>query len=401
MDKLRSHLDTRLAKKATHQLTKKHNRDLVLQTIFNHETISRAGIARITHLTRTTVSDVVAGLIAEGLVQELGPGSSLGGKPSILLSIAADSRYLIGMNLAQDKFTGSLVNLRGKIEKTVEVPVTGQDGREAIQVLRSALDKLVKSEWKPVVGVGVGTPGLINTRDGIVLNAVNLDWQDLPLARLLEKRYHVPVRLLNDSQAAAIGEYVYGNHGADGNLIVVNVSHGIGAGILIRGRLFEGDGGGAGEIGHVRVVPDTAANGLTCRCGHRGCMETLASGRAILQAAQRLPQLSGVTDLDTLEAKFYEGNSAVEEIVLNAGHHLGTAIGGLVGTLNIKKIVLTGAVTRFGERWLDTVRQAMSRAALERMTQDTQLEIGRLDARACILGSAAYLLLDDYSLLFS
>jgi predicted NBD/HSP70 family sugar kinase len=383
-------------KKATHQLTKQHNRDLVLKTIFENETISRAEIARITKLTRTTVSDVVAGLLSEGLVKEVGLGESIGGKPSILLSLVADSRYLIGVNLAQNKFIASVVNLRGEIKKTVEVPVQGGDGERAIQLVYQILDQLVKKEWKPIVGIGVGTPGLINTREGIVVNAVNLDWQDLPLAHLLEERYRLPVSILNDSQATAIGEFVYGDHQSDSNLIVVNLSHGIGAGILINGRLFQGDGGGAGEIGHVLVQE----NGLLCRCGRRGCLETLASARAILQCAESLPNSAEMTTLDAIETKFYADDPAVKEIVLKAGHHLGTSVGSLVGTLNIKKVVLTGDMTRFGARWLDAVAQAMSQAALGRMVQETQLEIGKLDYRACILGSAAHLLLDEYSLLF-
>ena len=139
---------------------------------------------------------------------------------------------------------------------------------------------------------------------------------------------------------------------------------------------------------------------LRCRCGRRGCLETLASGSAILQRVQQQPALSGVASLEAVEAKFRGDDPSVNEIVLQAGHHLGRAIGGLVGTLNIEKIVLTGDVTCFGERWLDAVRQAMSQAALGRMVQGTQLEIGKLDYRACILGASAYLLLEDYSLLF-
>jgi predicted NBD/HSP70 family sugar kinase len=382
--------------KATHQLTKQHNRDLVLKTIFDHETISRAEIARLTQLTRTTVSEVVSVLLAEGLVTEVGLGSSIGGKPSIQLSLVADSRYLIGLNLAKQRFIGSVLDLRGEIKKTVEVPVTGDDGRKAVQLVHQILDKLLQEKGKPVVGIGVGAPGLINTREGVVITAVNLEWKDLPLAHLLEERYQLPVRILNDSQATAIGEFVHGEHKSDGNLIVVNISHGIGAGILINGRLFQGDGGSAGEIGHVLIQED----GLLCRCGRRGCLETLASGWAILQAAQRLPGLSDVTSLDILETKFYADDPAVKEIVLKAGRHLGTAIGSLVGTLNIKNVVLTGDVTRFGKPWVDAIHNAMTGAALERMTQETQLEIGTLDYRACILGASASLLLNDYSLLF-
>jgi predicted NBD/HSP70 family sugar kinase len=383
------------ATKATRQHTKQHNRDLLLKLLFEHEMISRAELARLTQLTRTTVSSVVADLMSAGLIKEVGAGSSLGGKPSILLSLQPDGRELIGVNLAQNRFMAAIVNLRGEIKKTVEVPVQGGDGKGAIQLVYKILDPVVREVRRPV-GIGVGTPGLVDTRAGVVVNAVNLDWQDLPLAQLLEQRYRLPVRILNDSQGTAIGEFVYGGHRSDGNLIVVHVGHGIGAGILVHGRLFQGDGGGAGEIGHVLMQE----NGGPCRCGRRGCLETLASGWAILGAVQRLPGSAEVTALAAVETKFLWGDPAVREIVLEAGHHLGRALAGLVGALHIQKIVLTGDVTRFGEPWLQAVRETMLQSALGRMTQETQLELGKLDDRACLLGSSAYLLLDDYSLLF-
>ncbi len=382
-------------KKATHQQTKQHNRDLVLRTIFANETISRAEIARVTMLTRTTVSDAVAGLMAEGLVQEVGFGSSLGGKNPILLSVVADARYLIGLNLAQDKFIGAIVNLRGEIKETVELPVQNGNGQQALEQVYQILDELLKKDWKSIVGIGVGAPGLINTREGIVVNAVNLEWSDLPLANLLETRYGLPVTVLNDSQATAIGEYVYGGeHNPDGNLVVVNVKHGIGAGILINGRLFQGDGGGAGEIGHV-VVQE---NGAQCRCGKRGCLETVASAQAVVRRAQA--EGTQLSTLDEIHAAFEAGDAKVRAVVLDAGHYLGASLANLIGTLNIQKIVLTGDMTRFGDAWLASVNHAMQDAALTRMAEGTQLEIGKLDYRACILGASALLLLDDYSLLF-
>ena len=382
-------------KKATHQQTKQHNRDLVLRTIFVNETISRAEIARVTMLTRTTVSDAVTGLLTEGLVQEVGYGTSLGGKNPILLSLVADARYLIGLNLAQDKFIGAIVNLRGEIKQTVELPVHSGNGQQALEQVYQILDELLKTEWKPIVGIGVGAPGLINTREGIVVNAVNLEWRDLPLANLLEERYRLPVTVLNDSQATAIGEYVYGEHEPDGNLVVVNVKHGIGAGILINGRLFQGDGGGAGEIGHV-VVQE---NGTQCRCGKRGCLETVASAQAVVRRVQT--ETGQGSTLDEIRVAFEADDAQVRAAVLDAGRYLGTSPANLIGTLNIQKIVLTGDMTRFGDAWLDSVRHAMQEAALARMAEGTQLEIGKLDYRGCILGASALLLLDDYSLLFT
>ena len=378
-------------KKATHQQTKQHNRDLVLQTIFANDSISRAEVARVTHLTRTTVSEVVNGLLTEGLVEEVGRGESIGGKTPILLSIVADSRYLIGLNLAQDKFIGAVVNLRGEIKEIVEAPVHDDNGENALKLVYQILDQLTRKKIKPIVGIGVGTPGLVNTREGVVVNAVNLEWQNLPLSQLLERKYKLPVLVLNDSQASAIGEYVYGGgHAPDENLIVVNVIRGIGAGILINGHLFQGDGGGAGEIGHI-VVQE---NGDLCRCGKRGCLETVASARAVIQQMK-------MDFLEDVISSFQAGDPNANAVVEKAGHYLGASLANLIGTLNIRKIILTGDMTHFGEKWLNAVNASMQTGALTRMAEDTKLEIGKLDYRACILGASAFLLLHDYSLLFN
>jgi predicted NBD/HSP70 family sugar kinase len=376
--------------KATHQQTKQHNRDLVLKTIIDHDAISRAEIARRTNLTRATVSDMVTIISKEGLVKEIGYGESIGGKAPILLSLAADSRYLLGLYLAQDKFIGSVVNLRGEIKDSVEYPVNGNDREQALQLVYKILDQLIKKKWKPLVGIGVGTPGLVNTREGVVVNAVNLEWQDLPLGKLLERKYKIPVLVLNDSQATAIGEFVYGGeHPSDQNLIVVNVKHGIGAGILINGHLFQGDGGGAGEIGHV-VVQE---NGELCRCGKQGCLETISSVRAVLRSLK-------LDSLDKAQASFALGDMQAQQVVTNAAHYLGISLASLIGTLNIQKIILTGDMTCFGALWLEAVNLSMRNAALSRLSENTKLELGKLDYRACILGASAFLLLNGYSLLF-
>jgi N-acetylglucosamine repressor len=393
-------------KKATRQHTKEHNRNLVLKTIFDHDNISRAEIARVTSLTRTTVSAIVTDLLEEGLVSEIGVGSSLGGKSPILLSLADDSRYLIGLDLARNQFRGAIVNLRGKIREVVTLPVNSNNGDEALSLVYEILDQLMNASCLPLVGIGIGTPGLVNITEGSVINAVNLDWKDLPLARLMEERYHLPVYILNDSQAAAMGEYTYGTgHSSDSNLIVINARHGIGAGIVINGRLFQGDGGGAGEIGHVVVVPD---GGQLCRCGNRGCLETVASTQALIKRVQTLvtqsiptllPQSPQEITLDTIEQAFSSGDHLARQAVLETGRYMGMAISSLVGTLNIQKIVLTGDMTRFGSPWLEAIQGMITQTTLSRLAQETQIEIGQLGGNNIILGASA-MLANNYSLLF-
>jgi N-acetylglucosamine repressor len=350
---------------------------------------------------------MVTTLIEEGLVEEVGYGESIGGKAPILLEVVPDSRYMVGLNLARDKFIGAVVNLKGEFKETIEFPCNELDGEQALQLVFTILDKLTDNEWEPMVGIGIGTPGLVNTREGVVVNAVNLEWQDLPLGQLLEERYRLPITVLNDSQATAIGELVYGgDHHSEENLIVITVRYGIGAGILIKGRLFQGDGGGAGEIGHVVVQED----GLLCRCGKFGCLETIASSRAVIERTQTLAaqysnsdlakNLDGIS-LDKIESAYLGNDPLALRVVSDAARALGASIAGLISVLNIRKIVLTGDMTIFGEPWLQIIQHAMSEAALTRIAQNTKIEIGQLDFRGCILGASAFMLLEDYSLLFT
>lgn len=393
-------------RKATHQQTKEHNRNLVLKTIFEHDSISRAEIARITSLTRTTVSEIVANLLDEGLVSEIGVGSSQGGKSPILLSLVGDSRFLIGLDLSHSQFRGAVVDLRGKIHEMITLPVNDRDGEEALVQVYEILDRLIAAASHPLVGIGVGTPGLVNTREGVVINSVNLDWQDLPLARLIRDRYHLPVYILNDSQAAAVGEYTFGKgYPPESSLIVINVRHGLGAGIILNGHLFQGDGGGAGEIGHTVVVPD---GGLPCRCGNHGCLETVASAQALVKRAQALvrqarptllPRSPQEINLDAIESAFASGDVEVQQLVLESGRYIGIAISNLIGALNIQKIVLVGDLTRFGKPWLDVIQETICQDTLSKLVQDTRVEIGQLDDNGIILGASA-LLANNYSLLF-
>jgi glucokinase-like ROK family protein len=393
--------------KATRTHTREHNRNLVLKTIFSHENISRAEIARITRLTRTTVSDIVCRLIDDGLVSEIGVGQSQGGKNPILLSLIEDSRWLIGLDLAQNQFRGAVINLRGKIRDVATLPVNGGEGIEALPLVYQIVDKLISGTSQPLSGIGVGAPGLINTSEGLVVNAVNLNWKNLPLTSLLEERYHLPVYILNDCQAAAIGEMTYGKgFEEDENLVLVNVHHGIGAGIIINREIFQGDGGFAGEIGHVVVVHE---GGEICRCGKRGCLETVASAKALIRQARELvkqypdcglPRDIEQINLGTIEEAFVAGDPLIRDLVLKTADYLGMAISYAVGILNIHKVVLNGDMTRFDAPWLDEIRTVMTNYSLDRPLEDTHLEIGQLAENAIILGAAA-VFANNYSYLFT
>jgi N-acetylglucosamine repressor len=391
--------------KATQQHIKELNRNLVLKILFERSTTSRAEIARISNLTRTTVSDIIAGLIEEGLVSEIGTGSSMGGKSPILLRLEPDSRHMISLNLGQNEFMGAVVNLRGEIREMTTRPVEGRDGEKALKTVCAVIDELIRKTERPLVGISLGTPGLVNTREGIVINSVNMDWRNFPLGPRLRERFSMPVFVLNDCQAAAMGEYKYqGDEQHTPNMIVVMAGHGIGAGIIINGEIFQGDGGYAGEIGHIVTVRE---NGLLCRCGNRGCLETVASARAVIQSAESQAMVTpesvlnkqvGRITLEVLEKAFDAGDDLARQIIIHAGHALGEAVASLAGGLNIDKVILTGMMTRFGQNYLEAVQEKAGKNILPRLRQEISVELGHHRDNEIILGASAYLA-SDYSLL--
>jgi len=381
-----------LPTKATHQQTRVHNERLVVRTVYDLGPISRADVARQTGLTRTTVSDVVGGLIDEGVVREIGRGPSSGGKAPILLEVDQESRLVVGLDLGEEHFAGSVVNLRGELRRTVELPVAGRDGDDAVALVFDLLDRLLAGTSAPLLGIGIGTPGLVDTRSGTIRRAVNLDWRDLPLGAIVADRYGVPVNVANDSQAAALAEYTYAGEGRVPNLIAIRVGRGVGAGLILRGALFQGDGSGAGEIGHTVVDDD----GLLCRCGRIGCLETVAGGRGI---EERAAAATGrPTDLEAIRAAAGAGEAWATAIVDGAGAALGRAIAALIGALDVQRIVLIGPVTDLGDRWLAAVRREARDRALAPLADDVEISIGRPTTNVVVRGASALLVARELGL---
>lgn len=381
-----------LPTKATHQQTRVHNEHLVVRTLYDLGPISRAAVARLTGLTRTTVSDVVTTLLGDGVVRETGRGPSSGGKAPILLAVNDDARLVVGLDLGEEHFAGSLVNLRGEIRLTVELAVDGLDGDDAIALVFELLDRLLAGSTAPLLGIGIGTPGLVDSRTGTIRRAVNLDWRNLPLGPIVAERYGVPVNVANDSQAAALAEYTYAGGDRVPNLIAIRVGRGVGAGLILRGALFQGDGSGAGEIGHVVVEDD----GTACRCGRTGCLETVAGMRSIegrAAAATGRP-----TDLAAMRAAIDAGEPWALTIADAAGAALGRAIAGLIGALDVQRIVLLGPVTDLGAPWLAAVRREASSRALALLADDIEIGVARPTTNVVIRGASALLVARELGL---
>ena len=383
--------------KATRQHTKDHNSRLVLRTIYNGGELSRADLARATGLTRPTVSSIVAELLESALVVETGQGPSAGGKRPTLLSINGGGRHLVAIDLSGTDFRAARLNLRGGIEARATCPAAGIRG-DAVLASIHELIETVKPATNDLLGIGVATPGLVDPHNGIVRRAVNLGWVNVPLRDLLEEAYGRPVHVANDSHMAALAEYTYGESTDSDNLIVIRAGRGIGAGIILSGLPFYGDGFGAGEIGHVVVN----TGGDLCTCGNRGCLETTSSISAILRrlestdrAQSSLAGIQSPTWANFVSA-VTEHDPVATDIAVFAGRHLGAAMANMVGALNIQSITLAGRVADLGDILLDSVQAEMHQRVLPSMAEATTIRLSSLGpervADIIILGCSALLL---------
>jgi N-acetylglucosamine repressor len=260
---------------------------------------------------------------------------------------------------------------------------------------------------RPTLGVGIGTPGLMDPQKGIVRTAVNLDWFDLPLADLLREKFDMPIYIANDSQAAALAEYTFDNPRKLANLALIKAGRGIGAGIVLNGRLFYGDNSGAGEIGHVQITDQ----GERCRCGNFGCLETVASTQAIERKAKAIARITPDSPLnrlvkdpdaitiETVLQAFEADDPAILTLIDHTGCQFGIAVAHLVGGLNINQIVIAGSLARFGSRLTEAIQTEVRKRSLPALANETRIVTSRLGKDVVILGAASLLLSHEFGLL--
>ncbi|WP_434970891.1 ROK family transcriptional regulator [Microbacterium sp. bgisy207] len=297
-----------------------HNRSLVLQTLFHDGAMSRADLARETGLTRVTISDLVGELIADGLVAELGTREASGpGKPAMVVDLDRVGHRIVGIDLSgPDSFLGAVLTLDGDIvaRHDVAAPRGADEARDAVIELAQ---RLVADAHAPVLGVGVGAPGVVDN-NGVILSAPNFGWTQLPLRSILEESLALPVLVANDANAAVLAEYTFGGAGDD--VVLVKVGRGVGSGLVSAGQPMRGAHFAAGEIGHVTVGTD---GGPQCACGKIGCLEAWLS----------VPALS---------ARIAGARTPAErdQQLRDAGERLGIALAPIVGALDVAEIVLSG-----------------------------------------------------------
>jgi predicted NBD/HSP70 family sugar kinase len=377
------------AQRVNSALIRRINTARVFHAVRENADISQRRIVQLTGLDAATVSTIVAQLEAEDVLQRLPAAQPSArarqpGRPEAALRIAPQSGWFVGAVLEVDAISLVLAGLDGGAQATLAV-ASGREPEAAIDGLRQGVDTLLAAQRVPlsaVRGIGICVPGLVDRTGSLVL-APNLGWRDLPVAEVLQARFPVPVHVGNDTKAAARAEYLFGACRGLADFVYIHGHSGIGGALHVQGRVYQGIDGLAGEIGHMKIVPD----GRRCACGGLGCLEAYVSEPAILRAlaAEGCELADAAAAADRARA----GDARVLAVLREAGARLGVGLANLINIMNPQRVVLGGNLATLAEHLLPAARRSLAANVLPAMGRHAELLVSALGAGAVPMGGVA------------
>jgi glucokinase-like ROK family protein len=378
------------------------NLSVVLHHLRENPSSSRAALAEMTGLNKTTVSSLVRELIERRFVREVGLDSGGTGRPAMLLELNPVVGCIVSCEIGVDFIsvisTDFAPHIIWRHQENID-PSLGQRAifDRALTCLHEAVDARHGS-CRTLFGLAVGVPGLVDQATGTLLFAPNLKWNDMPLQRLLEASFDAPIFVGNEANMAALGEHYFGAAQGYDEVLYISAGVGLGGGLVHGGRVFNGVTGVAGEFGHMTMDP----HGERCNCGNRGCWETQVSQRTLFRyireaiAAGQPSTLSKMTNptLKRLTVPMVaeaagDGDTVAIEALSKLGHHLGIGIASLVNVLNPQLVVFGGILSLAGEFLLPMVNEEMEQRALRWNREATQVVLAEHGRDACVMGGVA------------
>jgi glucokinase-like ROK family protein len=384
---------------------KSHNLQAILLTLLRHDHLSRVDLARLTGLSSTTITNLITELLEQAIVVEEGPEMLQrrpgAGRPRTALRLVPEARYAVGLHIGVGNIRVAVTDLRAQIVSYHSLVHSLDQSAET--VLADTLDlikRAISESGVPVnkiIGIGVGASGLVNPETGCNLLAPNLGWRNVPIRDWLAERIDLPVCVDNNVRAMALGEALFGAARNVRVLAFVYARIGAGAGIVVDGQLYRGSGAGAGEIGHITVIPD---GGDLCRCGNRGCLETVVCEPVIVDLARELASHNGQgllaqalnqqnITLDRVFAVARAGDIPTRTMLAQRARYMGIALANLVNILNPELILLGGIFYQGRDLLLPTVEATMRQRAFADLDQQIHLQPTSFGSRAGVVGAAA------------
>ena len=359
----------------------------LLQILRDGRPHTKRDLSLITGQARTTVASRLSVLAAAGLVREAGEAAATGGRPSAAFEFAADNRVVLAVDLGANHATYAITDLFGEVLAHATDAVRIGDGPAAVMglVFRRLAELRATSDAgaRAVLAVGVGVPGPVEQHSGRPTSPpIMPGWDGYDIRQAVAERFGCPVFVDNDANVLALGERAVAWPDID-DLIFVKVATGIGAGIVSGGRLLHGAEGAAGDLGHVYSA---AAEGRPCRCGNRGCLESLAGGMSIAATLTDagVPASSPSDIVDLVK----NGNLDSIRALRDAGRALGDVLATCTALLNPRVIVIGGEIVEAGEPLLAGVRESVYSRALPLASRNLRVAVAQSGPLGGVIGAA-------------
>lgn len=378
--------------RGTFQMMKSVNKSLILNKIRTNQPISRAQIAKDTKLTPPTVSNIVKELLEQEIVKESELGVSKGGRKPTMLQINSNRFYLIGVDVGPNTIDCLITDLSGNVLERSSNKLNGElTNVQFLTKLKDILHHIIQSitEQEKIIGIGIAMHGVVDVENGISLFAPNLKLNNIPIKEELEKEFDLVVKVENDARAMALGESWFGQHGNPFSMLVVNIGSGVGAGVVVNGKLYHGANDLAGEVGHMTID----INGEICDCGNKGCLQTFATGAAIVKRANQIsnePIKSGEEVYKLAKNGIQEYITILEE----TGRIIGIGLTNLIHIINPELIVLGGGVTKSEKFLLNPIKEEIRNRGLTKNAMETKVVISSHGDDATLLGAISLVLIE-------
>jgi glucokinase len=312
--------------------------------------------------------------------------------------------YFLGIDIGGTKMLAALVDAQGHVLIKDQQPTLAAEGeheviRRLIQMIESLLSSVPNLNARSMVSLGIATAGILDMDTGTIVLSTNLGWKNVALGPILERRFGIPVRLINDASAAALGEWLVGAGQGTEDCLYVTVSTGIGGGVISGGHMLLGASNNAAEIGHISID----RKGPTCKCGNRGCVEMYAAGNSIARLAAEdilagKPQTAPLAELaghdpNKVTAKLVSeaassGDPYSISLLKEAGEALGTAMVTIIHLFNPEIIIFGGGVSLSGDVLFEPMWNTIQKLGIEDMVKDVKITRSSLGVDAGAIGAA-------------
>lgn len=369
----------------------------IIQYLILSGNMSIADISREIELSIPTVTKLISELLDDGYLLDSGKQNTSGGRKPNIYGLNPESGYFVGVDVQRKRVLLAAIDFNGKIiDQDETIPYKLENTPEALEELCNIINTYIDNlpiERSKILQVGINMTGRVNSVSGYSYSYFYFN--ERPLSQIIEEEINIPVNLENDSRAMIYGEYMAGAVKGEKNVLLVNISWGLGAGIIIDGKLYYGKSGFSGEFGHISAFD----NEILCKCGKKGCLETEASGYAIQRLLMERYQQGSTTVLsekiegegditltDFVDAVLKEDVLAIE-IVESVGLHLGRWIAGLINIFNPELVILGGPISLTQDYIRLPIKSAVKKYSLNLVNQDTALTISKLGERAGLIGA--------------